>query len=74
MALRIFGVLIRQELSGIANKSASRMLSTTSVACANILKDSPNAHLNKNLLNRYTKLKYDPKMIQATYVWIDGKI
>lgn len=67
MALRLFGVLIRQEF-----KSASRMLSTTSVACANILKDSPNAHLNKNLLNRYTKLKYDPKMIQATYVWIDG--
>jgi glutamine synthetase len=72
MALRFFGVLIRQELSGIANKSASRMLSTTSVACAKILQDSPNAHLNKNLLNRYSKLKYDNKLIQATYVWIDG--
>lgn len=72
MAFKCFGVLIRQEMSGVANSAAKRMLSTTAVTCAKILKDSPNAHLNKNLLNRYTKLKYDPKYVQATYVWIDG--
>lgn len=72
MALRVLGVLIRKELSGLGNKTASRMLSTSTVACGKILKDSPNAHLNKGILNRYNKLKYDPKLIQATYVWIDG--
>ena len=39
-----------------------------------MLRDSPNAHLNKQLLDRYSKLQknIDPKYIQATYVWIDG--
>lgn len=49
----------------------ARRLSTTA-ARSNFLRESPNAYLNKNILNRYTKLKYDPKNIQATYVWIDG--
>lgn len=54
MALRCLGVLIRKELSA----GFTRRLSTTAVV-SNFLRDSPNAHLNKNLLNRYTKLQYD---------------
>lgn len=68
MALRCLGVLISKDLSaGIA-----RRLNTT--AARQMLHDSPNAHLNKNLLNRYTRLqsKIDPRLVQATYVWIDG--
>lgn len=62
------GVLISKELSA----GFTRKLSTSTVSCAKILKESPNAQLNKGLLDRYTKLKYDPKLIQATYVWVDG--
>ena len=54
MALRCLGVLIRKELSG----EMTRRLSTTA-ARNNFLRESPNAHLNKLLLNRYTGLKYD---------------
>lgn len=51
----------------------TRRISTTATK-SKMLKDSPNAILNKNLLNRYTRLQkdIDPKLIQATYVWIDG--
>lgn len=70
MSLRFFGVLIRQ--SGAFTASPVRMLSTTNATCAKILRESPNAQLNKSLLDRYTKLKYDNKYVQATYVWIDG--
>uniref|UniRef100_U5EXT8 Glutamine synthetase n=1 Tax=Corethrella appendiculata TaxID=1370023 RepID=U5EXT8_9DIPT len=72
MALRVVGLLIRQEFGGFATKSSARMLSTTKVACSKILKDSPNAYLNKSIINRYNKLKYDSRYVQATYVWIDG--
>ncbi|XP_070505331.1 glutamine synthetase 1, mitochondrial [Chironomus tepperi] len=68
MALRCFGVLITKELSG----GIARRLISTTASRSNFLKESPNAFLNKSILNRYTRLKYDPKMIQATYVWIDG--
>lgn len=37
-----------------------------------ILECSPNAHLNKNILNRYLSLPLDENIVQATYVWIDG--
>ncbi|CAG9797745.1 unnamed protein product [Chironomus riparius] len=68
MALRCLGVLINKELSG----GIARRLISTTASRSNFLKESPNAFLNKNLLNRYTRLKYDPKLVQATYVWIDG--
>lgn len=45
---------------------------STSHSLCEILRHSPNAFLSKSLLNRYTKLKYDPKYTQVTYVWIDG--
>lgn len=50
----------------------TRRISTSSTR--QMLKNSPNAHLNKLLLNRYTRLQkdIDPKLVQATYVWIDG--
>lgn len=66
------GLLIRQELANAQCKASVRMFSTSNAAFAKILKDSPNAYLNKSLLDRYTRLKYDPKYVQATYVWIDG--
>lgn len=68
MALRCLGVLISKELSA----GMTRRISTT--ATRQMLTDSPNAHLNKQLLNRYTRLQkdIDPKLVQATYVWIDG--
>lgn len=72
MALRCVGILIRQELTGLVNKSHGRMFSTTDAVKSNFLKYSPNAHLNKEILNRYTRLKYDKNLIQATYIWIDG--
>lgn len=56
MALRCLGVLISKEMSA----GFARRLSTTA-ARSNFLRDSPNAHLNKNLLNRYTRLQYDNK-------------
>lgn len=64
MALRCLGVLISKELSA----GVVRRISTT--ASRQMLHDSPNAHLNKQLLNRYTRLQknIDPKLIQATYV------
>lgn len=68
MALRCFGILITKELSG----GIARRLISTTASRSNFLKESPNAFLNKSILNRYTRLKYDPSMIQATYVWIDG--
>lgn len=52
-------------------KMGVRMFSTSN-ALSDILRHSPNAFLDKCLLNRYTRLKYDPKYTQATYIWIDG--
>ncbi|XP_053697834.1 glutamine synthetase 1, mitochondrial-like [Sabethes cyaneus] len=72
MASRIVSILCRQNVSLFRGRSSSRMIHISSTVCSNILKDSPNAQLNKTLLDRYRRLKYNPKYIQATYVWIDG--
>lgn len=73
MALRSAGILIRQEFkNGLATKFTMRMISTTNTNSSKILKDSPNSFLDKGIINRYRKLKYDPKNVQVTYVWIDG--
>lgn len=60
MALRCLGVLMSKEMSA----GFARRLSTTA-ARSNFLKESPNAYLNKQILDRYTKLKYDPKNVQV---------
>lgn len=36
------------------------------------LKESPNALINKTLLERYTSLELPDGKIIATYIWIDG--
>lgn len=83
MALRCVGVLISKEMSSAFAASLSsssshggahgqRMLSTSARAFSNVLTSSPNADFNKQLMERYSRLKYDPKLVQATYVWIDG--
>lgn len=36
------------------------------------LEDSPNARINKTLLDKYLKLKISEDIVQATYIWIDG--
>ena len=33
---------------------------------------SPNAHINKSLLDKYMALPMPDGKIQATYIWIDG--
>lgn len=48
-----------------------RTLSSTAVR-AKILSHSPNAYLDKSVLQRYRNLKYDTNKVQATYLWIDG--
>lgn len=73
MAFRSVGVLICKEISSAASSPASRMLSTTARALSsNTLAHSPNAKFNKELSERYNRLKYDTNLVQATYVWIDG--
>ena len=37
-----------------------------------VLEDSPNAQINKTILDRYLSLPLDENVVQATYVWIDG--
>ncbi|TDG40610.1 hypothetical protein AWZ03_012971 [Drosophila navojoa] len=39
---------------------------------ARILEDSPNARINKTILDRYLALPLEDNIVQATYVWIDG--
>ncbi|KAH8354687.1 hypothetical protein KR084_002575, partial [Drosophila pseudotakahashii] len=39
---------------------------------ARILEDSPNARINKTILDRYLSLPLQENVVQATYVWIDG--
>ncbi|XP_021713022.1 glutamine synthetase 2 cytoplasmic isoform X1 [Aedes aegypti] len=36
------------------------------------LEESPNAHINKTLLDKYMSLPMPEGKIQATYIWIDG--
>lgn len=61
-------VSLLQRTSGI---ESVRMIST-STCRAKFLSSSPNAYLDKSVLNRYRQLKYDSSKIQATYLWIDG--
>lgn len=49
-----------------------RYFSTTSIRSKAVLDDSPNAALNKTLLNRYYALPQPENKIQAKYIWIDG--
>lgn len=73
MALRSVGVLICKEISAAASSSNARMLSTSSrVLSSNVLAHSPNAKFDKQLMERYTRLKYDTNLVTATYVWVDG--
>lgn len=37
-----------------------------------MLKDSPNAALDKTLLQKYLELPQPENAIQAKYIWIDG--
>lgn len=36
------------------------------------LESSPNALINKKVLDRYLTLELPENLIQATYIWIDG--
>lgn len=36
------------------------------------LEESPNARINKTLLDRYTSLELPDGKVIATYIWIDG--
>lgn len=36
------------------------------------LEESPNARINKHVLDRYTSLPLPDGQIIATYIWIDG--
>lgn len=67
MALRSAGLFIRKELT-----STSRQLSTTNTLNQSFLKNSPNAYLNKQILDRYKSLETPKNRVQATYLWIDG--
>lgn len=73
MSLRSVGALAKQ--IGLPRQFAAiggaRMLSI-STPRHKILGHSPNALLDKTILNRYRNLKYDKNKIQATYLWIDG--
>lgn len=48
-----------------------RSISTTQVR-HKVLENSPNAYLDKSILNRYKKLSIPSSKVQATYLWIDG--
>ncbi|XP_058822706.1 glutamine synthetase 1, mitochondrial-like [Topomyia yanbarensis] len=73
MASRIITLGFRQKLLTLSGAGpAARMIHICSVRSSNILQDSPNAQLNKTLLDRYRRLEYNSKFVQATYVWIDG--
>lgn len=68
MALRSAGLFIRKELAS----TSSRQLSTTTPLNSTFLKNSPNAYLNKQILERYKTLETPKNRVQATYLWIDG--
>jgi len=60
----------------IARKSLFLFISNIScystTMSRNILKDSPNAALDKTLLQKYLDLPQPENAIQARYIWIDG--
>lgn len=71
-AYRCVGLFVKNVIAVQgAGMSSVRALSTTKMR-SKFLSTSPNAHLDKSILNRYRQLKYDPTKIQATYIWIDG--
>lgn len=72
MALRSAGLFIRKEVAATLNSTSSRQLSTTSALNTHFLKNSPNAYLNKQILERYKSLETPANRVQATYLWIDG--
>lgn len=39
---------------------------------SSVLKNSPNANIDKNVLKRYMDLPVNENIVQATYIWIDG--
>lgn len=77
MTMRGIGILVfAKQFNGVLcgvriDNKCARMFSTTSCH-RKILSHSPNAFLDKAVLERYRQLKYDPSKIQATYLWIDG--
>ncbi|XP_058790476.1 glutamine synthetase 2 cytoplasmic-like [Phymastichus coffea] len=52
--------------------SSGRYFCSTNTIFKAALEDSPNAALNKTLLDRYYSLPQPEKKIQAKYIWIDG--
>ena len=59
-----------------ANNNYRNILSDCSISAAkmsrNMLRDSPNAAMDKTLLNKYMELPQPDDKIQAEYIWIDG--
>uniref|UniRef100_A0A1A9WZX8 Glutamine synthetase n=1 Tax=Glossina brevipalpis TaxID=37001 RepID=A0A1A9WZX8_9MUSC len=71
MALRCAGLLLGKELSS-SSKQVRAISSTAVLGQGNFLKNSPNAALDKTILDRYRKLETPVDRYQATYLWIDG--
>ncbi|XP_026468584.1 glutamine synthetase 2 cytoplasmic-like [Ctenocephalides felis] len=69
MAMRCVGLLVK---STMVQSGQRRLISQSAVAMNRMLQDSPNAHLDKSILQRYTRLPQDDRFTQVTYVWIDG--
>lgn len=70
---RCIGVFLKNSLFVQRSKGIESIrLISTSKSHAKFLSNSPNAYLDKSVLNRYRQLKYDSSKIQATYLWIDG--
>lgn len=75
MALRCVGLMVRQSMleSNTAVKTTNACaFFSTSQSRQHFLENSPNWYLDKSIMNRYRKLKYDKNKVQATYLWIDG--
>lgn len=71
MALRCAGLLLCKELSA-TTKQLTNFNAAASVRSVHFLKNSPNAALNKTILERYRNLETPADRPQATYLWIDG--
>jgi len=74
MALRCAGLFLSKDIAATALISKNlRQLSTSSqLQQAHFLKNSPNAVLDKSILQRYRTLETPSDRVQATYLWIDG--
>ncbi|KAL9928202.1 glutamine synthetase 1 [Glossina fuscipes fuscipes] len=71
MALRCAGLFLGKELAS-SGKQVRALSTTTALGQGNFLKNSPNAALDKTILDRYRKLETPVDRYQATYLWIDG--